>query len=90
MTGPSTYKATAYSYIMAPNPAGGRDVVAFIIVGTATAIFVNDNLVEGTVAGAVYLGSQDRDGDLIPDPKEEPIMEVPPDDFTDRRIPMVP
>jgi hypothetical protein len=90
MTGPSTIEATAYAYIMAPNPAGGRDVVALIIVGTSTATFVNEDLIEGFLSGAVYLGSQDGDGDLIPDPGEVPFMQTPPEAFTDKRTPMVP
>ena len=97
--GLSLHEATAYAYIMLPNPdpEGSRDVVAFIFVATASGTFVNENLVEGSYAGGLYLGpgnplgfpSQDIDGDLIPD-VEPPAIPLPPGTFVDKRTPMVP
>ena len=91
MTGHSTYEATAYAYVMVPNPdpEGSRDVVAFIFVATASGTFVNEDLIEGTYVGGLYLASQDTNGDLIPD-VEPPMISIPPGNFVDKRTPMVP
>ena len=86
---------------MAPQPFPARDQVAAIIVGTATATIVNEDLVEGTQQGEIYFGpgnalgipNQDLDSDLIPDEGQTPL---PPFDapivntFTDKRTPVVP
>jgi len=89
MTGPSTYKATAYAYIMVPDPtstpqAPKRDLVFAIIVGMSEGEFLDQDLVEGTQVASVYFGpgapaiglpvpNQDEDGDLIPDPGQPPL-----------------
>ena len=91
MTGPSTFKATAYTYIMAPQDFPLRAKVVAILVGTTTSRFVNEDLIEGEGTGLLYPASADADGDLIPDPGSvpyplPPVIEV----FTDKRTPMVP
>jgi len=90
MTGPSTYEATAYAYVMVPNP-GGRDLVSLIIIGIASGTFSNENLITGTQSGSIYLGVQDTNGDLIPDYDIEGFpLPIPEATFIDKRTPMVP
>jgi hypothetical protein len=100
MTGPSTYEATGYSYIMMPNPSGGRDLVFAILVGVTSGTFVNNDKVEGVQSGSIYLGiggslaglgdNQDVDGDLIPDEGLVPWKTIGSVPLVDRRTPMVP
>jgi len=100
MTGRSTYKATAYTYLMVPNPEpDGRDLVAFILVANAIGEFVNQDLAEGTQTGGLYLGpgnpfglpSQDTDGDLIPDLEVPGFpIPIPTTHFVDKRTPIMP
>jgi len=90
MTGPSTYEATAYAYIMEP-VEGDRAKVSLIIVGTASGTFSTKDLITGSQAGSVYLGAQDTNGDLIPDLELDGLpLPIPESTFTDKRTPMVP
>jgi hypothetical protein len=89
MTGPSTYEATAYAYVMVPNPDGSRDVVSVIIVTTEEGMFANENYVEGNYYENIYLASQDTNRDLIPD-VEPPLLMFGPQPFVQMRTPMVP
>ena len=100
LTGPSTYEATGYAYIMMPNPFGGRDLVFAIVVGVVSCTFVDNDTVEGVQTGSIYLGiggalaglgdNQDPDGDLIPDFSLEPHDTIDPTPFVDKRTPMAP
>jgi hypothetical protein len=77
-TGPSTQRGTAVSYgIRLPEDGEIRDQVECIWVGTGESEFTGPNSITGVDYISVYRVEQDKDGDLLPDPDETPMLCVP-------------